>query len=226
MPIQAVKAVLFDFGNVLGFFNHLKACEAICDNVPEVSIALDPEGLRDYIFDDGGLGRAFELGQFTTNEFLNVLRKQYELDPELSDKKLEVYWGDIFTEVTGVGKVLEQIKKFVPLGILSNTDPIHWQYIKRLPVMQKHFNDEKFVTTSFEMKSRKPSKEMYLAAAAKFELEPREIVFIDDLKKNVTAAENLGFQAEHFNALSDSPKKLAEILSRYGLIGDVLKAMS
>lgn len=207
---RAIQAVLFDFGNVLATFDHLKACTWLAQYS---SLPLVAQALKKELWGERGLGRAFELGRLTPGEFYSAMVDTYRLT--VSRKDFETHWGDIFTD-GGVQPVLRNIPSFVKKGILSNTDPVHWQHICTMPVVHDFFV-ETYLTTSFHIGRRKPDAELYAKAARKFDLVPQQIVFIDDIRENVEAAKRLGFYAEKFH-VNEGVKQLEKKLDSYGML--------
>ncbi len=211
--MQAIQAVLFDFGHVLGTSNHLKACTAIANLTGG---AMTGEELRGKLFDTNGLATQFERGSLDARSFMKSVCGEIGIVPFADMTGFTPVCGDIFTDV-GALPILTGLKSFVQMGILSNTDPIHWSYIERMPVM-RHFDLQKHVTLSFEVGMRKPEPGIYLEAANRLGFSPHEIVYIDDIGANVKAARDLGFHAECFNATKRPAKDLADILSTYGVM--------
>jgi 2-haloacid dehalogenase len=75
-----------------------------------------------------------------------------------------------------------------------------------------HWFDGRVV--SGEEKTRKPFAEFYQLILKRFKLVPAETLFIDDNKRNVIAAEELGIHTIHFL----SPSQLAEELHQRNLL--------
>jgi len=213
--MQAIKAVLFDFGNVLGFFDHRKACDKLS---ALTGMRVLGEEIVKSLFAPDGLATMLERGRIDKRTFMRSVCQELDILPFDNIEEFEELWGDIFTDA-GMSATLSRIKPFVKLGVLSNTDPIHWKYIQKLPVMTAHFNGSPFLTTSFEVKTRKPDEKMYMAATEKFWCGSWEVLFIDDLQANVDAAKSFGFHAKRFDARDMSPvENLSDILSTYGLL--------
>lgn len=63
-------------------------------------------------------------------------------------------------------------------------------------------------TYSFMEASMKPERHIYEQAVKKSGLRPEQILFIDDLEKNVLAARDLGLQAVHYDLYSSFASKL------------------
>lgn len=75
-----------------------------------------------------------------------------------------------------------------------------------------HWFDGRLV--SGEEGTRKPFPEFYNLLSERFGVKPDEALFIDDNKRNIESAEQLGFTCIHFQ----NPEQLAEELKQLGLI--------
>ena len=99
----------------------------------------------------------------------------------------------------------------IPLGLLSDTDEIHWNYlVGTYPIL----NAFPKPTLSFEVRTTKPSPEIYITAAKNVGTEPHDCLFIDDLEKNVSGARLVGMDSIHFRGM----KELREELALRGLL--------
>ncbi len=76
------------------------------------------------------------------------------------------------------------------LGILSNTYPSAAHFIEELHILD--YIDH--ATYSYELGKLKPDPDLYATAIEKMQLEPNEILFVDDLLANLIMAENFGLQ--------------------------------
>jgi putative hydrolase of the HAD superfamily len=93
------------------------------------------------------------------------------------------------------------------LGLLSNTDPLHFHYIvSTFPIVSEL---EKWIL-SYEVGFKKPDPRIFQKAIEWASVEPQKILFIDDTKGHVEASISLGMQGIHFI----SATKLREELFR------------
>jgi epoxide hydrolase-like predicted phosphatase len=65
---------------------------------------------------------------------------------------------------------------------------------------------------SGEVGLHKPQPEIYLLACERLEVEPREAVFVDDLRENCDGAEAVGMTAVLHRETSDTVARLEELL--------------
>jgi HAD superfamily hydrolase (TIGR01509 family) len=104
-------------------------------------------------------------------------------------------WVDIFTENTEVSELILSQKGKWRLGLLSNTNPLHFGYIYwKYPVVRVF---DRWIL-SHEVGFKKPEVEIFRRAVEWASVEPEEILFIDDMKQHIDAAVALGINGIHF----------------------------
>lgn len=93
-------------------------------------------------------------------------------------------------------RLIEQLKKAgYRLYVLSNMSKEFIAFLRQVPVY-RHFDGE---VVSCEEGVCKPEKEIYELLLSRYDLDPKETIFIDDRKENVEAAEQVGITGFHFN---------------------------
>jgi putative hydrolase of the HAD superfamily len=105
---------------------------------------------------------------------------------------------------------VERLADRYPLYLLSNTNPLHFHYIKEHYPLLRHFR--RFIL-SYEVGSRKPEPGIFQALIREMGLPPERCLFLDDKLPFVEAARDHGLVAWHFV----SPQDFKEQLSREGL---------
>lgn len=187
--MSMIKAVIFDFGNVINRFDHMLFVKNILpySTVPlehlKVSIV---SGCIDLII-------GYETGLMTSGIFFQQMSERCKLKaPESSFVKA---FTEIFTPIPETSALIRALKPRYKLGLLSNTNEWHFRHgIQQSDVF--HLFDT--VTLSFEVKAMKPDAAIYEDALAKLKEPPEACVYIDDLKENVDAASQIGMQAIHY----------------------------
>lgn len=121
---------------------------------------------------------------------------------------------DLFHPVPNpsVLQIVRELKeRGVPVAVGSNTCSWHWQVIDRL-VGVSGMMDRLYL--SFAMHVSKPSQEFFHAVVRGEGVDPSEILFIDDTKENVEAAQRAGLQAFWFQDtyLWPADRKLRRLL--------------
>ena len=97
--------------------------------------------------------------------------------------------------VEGMEEIVRRVGASVPLGLLSNTNPVHFEYCLRifrvLSLIPSHF-------LSYQLKAFKPEPEIFARVIDQISLPPEEILYIDDLAENVEAAQAAGLVGHQF----------------------------
>jgi putative hydrolase of the HAD superfamily len=76
--------------------------------------------------------------------------------------------------------------------------------------LDRRFDD---VVLSGEVGVRKPSRRIYVLAAARLDVEPGQCVFVDDLAQNVSGAERAGMTGVHHRLTSDTVPRLEALFA-------------
>lgn len=199
------KFIYFDLGNVLLHFDHAIACRqmAALASTPEVEIT--PQRVREVVF-ESNLEHEFEAGAITAEEFYQAFCEATQTSPDMA--ALAQAASDIFRANVSIKPLVGAlISARVPIGILSNTNIWHWQFIAdgRSRIIPDAFP---VTALSFELKAMKPDKAMYLKAAELAGYAPSEIFYADDLADNVVGAREAGFDAVQYTTTRDLAMEL------------------
>ena len=188
-----VEVILFDLGNVILPFNHFQIAEKLSPFVQRRELQ-DPQRIFSSLFDnEKGLINNFDVGKVSPEEFFQSVKES--LDLSISFDEFTPIWNNIFLEDQEVSKIILSLKERVRLGLLSNTDPLHFNYIlSKFPIMMAF---DKWIL-SYEVGFQKPAIEIFHKAIEWASVEPQRILFIDDVKKHVEVAVSLGMQCIHF----------------------------
>ena len=203
MNRKSLKAVIFDFGNVICKFDNnifLKKISRFSDkSVQELSelIYSSPDNLP----------RKYETGLITSDEFFNAVKEKCNLSISKEDF-IEAY-TKIFTPIPETFDLIKKLKsKGYKLALLSNTSEWDFEYgIKPIEV----FNLFDAVSLSFEVKAMKPRKDIFYDSLEKLNLKPEECVYIDDIKEYVDVANEIGIKGIHYTSPSQLKASLIEL---------------
>lgn len=197
------KTVIFDLGGVIVPLDFARAYRAIEGRSPYPAHEI-PARIA-----STGLVPELEKGRIDPREFAGRisevlgLRVGYEEFCEL--------WSAIFPPRTLIpADLLEGLRRRHRLLLLSNTNAIHFPYIRSNYPLLEHFDD--FVL-SYEVGAMKPEREIFQAALARAGCEPAECFFTDDVADNVEAARREGIDAEQFRTC----EQLEEALRARGI---------
>jgi HAD superfamily hydrolase (TIGR01509 family) len=204
MTQTSIDVVLFDLGNViLPFDHHQIGGKLLAFSLKKETE--DPRKIFDYLFDlHTGAVNLYETGKMTSQEFFQSLKAFFHL--QMSFDEFVTVWNDIFTENEEVSEIVRSLKGNVRLGLVSNTNALHFDYIaSRFSVVHSF---ERWIL-SHEVGYKKPASEIYRKAIEWAAVDPEKILFIDDSIANVEAAVALGIRGIHFI----SARQLKEELS-------------
>ncbi len=202
---KEIRCVAFDFGGVLAYFITRETVEEMA-----------------------------QVAQVTYDDFHDVMwSHRWELD--LGEHSYRQYWGNVLREcnspanlddvvdqlthldVTGFGKMNQKMLNWAQslkdnsyrTIIISNMSPETYEALKANPSWLNSF-DEAII--SGLIKINKPDAGIYEKAIRKAGVDASQILFLDDVEKNIVGAEKMGINAHHF---SDTDALLAELEANY-----------
>jgi len=201
---KVIKVIFFDLGNVILPFNHYQIAEKLSPFVGKKEFH-DPRKIFSYIFDlKTGAINPLDAGILSPEEFFQSLKESLQLS--ISFEAFAPIWNEIFIENPEVSEIIRSLKGRRRLGLLSNTDPLHFNYIvSTFPIVSTL---EKWIL-SYEVGFKKPDARIFQRAMEWASVEPEKILFIDDTKAHVEAALSLGMQGIHFVSADQLKKELS-----------------
>lgn len=144
-----------------------------------------------------GICNELEKGLITPETFRDELRKL--TGKELTDRQIDTAWNSFLLDIPAYKlDLLLRLRKKYTVYLLSNTNAIHWEWIKKHSFEYKGFHVEDFfekIYLSFEMKRVKPDKEIFLTLLEDANLNASETFLIDDARENCLVAESLGIKS-------------------------------
>jgi FMN phosphatase YigB (HAD superfamily) len=191
------KAIIFDLGKVLVHFDFKRGyreLEGLCP-YPAAEI---PKRLV-----STGLVPRFETGLIEPADFVEELSRA--LDLHLDYDRFCGIWSCIFGETLVPESMLEGLAARYRLLLLSNTNAIHFEMIRRNYPLIRHFHE---LILSYEVKAMKPSPEIYRAAVARAGCRPEECFFTDDILEYVEGARGTGIDAVQFRSAEQLEEEL------------------
>lgn len=191
IDLSNIKNIIFDLGNVIVDIHFDRT-------VP----AFQKLGLGDADMDyrkvaETPLFRDFEVGKSTPAQFRDGIRN-FLNNPKLSDKQIDDAWYAMIGEATKERiETIKKLSKNYSVFLFSNTNQIHIDRF-HADFKEKHNIDfaDLFVKDfySHEIQDRKPELSSFEKVIKLSGVKPEESLFIDDLEKNIIAAEKAGLQ--------------------------------
>ncbi len=205
---NTIEVILFDLGNVILPFNHYQIAEKL-SRFSKRKTFQDPQKIFSYLFDfEKGAINGYEVGKVSSIQFFESLKEYLHLT--LSFEEFIPIWNDIFTEDQEVSDIIRSLKGKKRLGLISNTNPLHMDYIaSKFPVVRIF---EKWIL-SHEVAFKKPAIEIFQKAIEWTSVKPEKILFIDDTEKHVKVAVSLGMQGIPFTSAQQLKGALRKFLS-------------
>jgi len=205
IDLTNIKNIIFDLGNVLlrlDFDATIKAFQQIGLH----KNAFDPrQTYVDPVFHE------LEIGKITPENF-RVRVRQILNNPDLTDQQIDDAWTAMILDIP-VNRVemLQRLNETYNVYLFSNTNQIHISKL-HADFKQQHGIDfpSLFVKDyySHEIHERKPDLTSYEKVTELAGIKPHESIFIDDLEKNIIAANEAGLKTYWHNASDE----ISEIL--------------
>lgn len=199
---RRLPALVFDFGNVVAFFDYARACGEFGRRV-----GLSGEAFLQRLRDRGLAGAVarFESGECPPEEFAGAVAAMGGL--EIPFEEFAAAWSDIFWANEPLAGVIGGLKaRGYTLILGSNTNALHAaQFRRQFAGTLAHFDR---LVLSHEVGRMKPSPLFYGACAAAAGAPAASCVFIDDLPENVRGARDAGLTGVLYR---DPPSLLADL---------------
>ena len=182
------RAVLFDLGGLFVHVHMEKGLKALSGAFP----SLPEAALRGACLAPDLLG-AYEKGRLSSSGFHAEINRRLGCD--IPFDFFQTCWQDVFTPNPPMIRFLHDLPLRFKRIVLSNTNPLHVQYISSHFDILDRFDGHVY---SHETGTAKPEEEIFRKALSVSNAAPEECLFVDDLEVNVKAAESIGIPSHHF----------------------------
>ncbi len=193
-----IKTFIFDLGKVIVPFeldNQMKILEAVC--------AFKHSEIKEKIFAAEEI-TLFETGKISAEELFEVLKKT--LDLQMNFAEFVEAWNSIFSLEPIVSEhLIEKLSQKYRLIVLSDTNELHFEFIKRNFPILRFFSD--FVL-SYEIGFVKPSAEIFQVAVERAGCAADECFFTDDKETNIAGALEFGINAVQFTSAAQFEREI------------------
>ncbi|QEH33256.1 Alpha-D-glucose-1-phosphate phosphatase YihX [Aquisphaera giovannonii] len=201
--------LIFDFGNVVGFFDYSGMYERFGRRLGMSGMALEETLSKRGV---AAAGRDFELGRIGADEFARRVTGMAGL--EMSFEDFEAEWPDIFTLNEPVARLVEALDRAgYTLLLGSNTNPLHAACFR--VKFRETLDRFDHLVLSYEVGVMKPDAAFFEACVALAGVPAESCVFIDDAEANVAGAIAAGLRGVVYR----DPESLASALARMGVEG-------
>jgi len=193
------KAVIFDLGKVLVQFDFQRGYRALEGLCPYRAAEI-PGRLA-----GSGLVPRFETGLVEPREFVEQLSRILRMEPDY-DGFCRI-WNSIFTEPIVPERMLEGLALRYRLVLLSNTNALHFEAMRRNYPFLRHFHE---LVLSYEVRAMKPDPAIFHEAVRRAGCLPGECFYTDDIAAYVAAARGLGIDAVQFESVEQLERELRQ----------------
>ncbi len=198
---MAIKTIIFDFGNVVAFFDHGRAIAQLAPytDLPPAELTLHLYG--------GPLEDAYERDAISTDEYVRQAIANGRLT--CTRERFLAAFVDIFWQNREVCELIPRLKPVYRVILASNTTRAHYdEYSRAFEDTLSHFDH---LGTSFAARSRKPEPAFCAHIQQYANAEPSECVFIDDMLTNIESAERFGWKGIVYRPDGTLADKLAAL---------------
>jgi len=196
-----VRALIFDFGNVVGFFDYGHTLRRLSCHTD-----MTAGEMRDAL-SNSVLAEDYEAGRISSADFLTQTRGLWRLTCD--DETLAKAWADIFQPNPEVCDLMPRLHGRYRLLLGSNTNELHTRQFRcQFTDTLRHFDA---LVLSHEIGIRKPQAGFFEHCRGLADCPPGECVFIDDLAVNIVGARACGLQTVHYEPGNDLAGKLGAL---------------
>jgi putative hydrolase of the HAD superfamily len=193
-----MRTIIFDFGNVVGFFDHHITLSRLA---PHTDMA-PPEMFRTVY--GGGMEDAFEEGRITVTNFISQSRQLCRL--RCDETFMAKAFTDIFKPNPEVCELIPHLRKKYRILLGSNTNELHSQhFIVQFKDVLSHFHD---LVLSCRIQVRKPHAKFFEHCVGLAGCSAAECLFIDDMPANIAGAQAAGLKGLIYGPKGDLPERL------------------
>ncbi|MEO6694535.1 MAG: HAD-IA family hydrolase [Ignavibacteria bacterium] len=192
MTTPKIKNIIFDLGNTLVYFDY----GYFYDGVARLEKRTSSNFLRKY-FIDNKIDIKIGSNRQNIKSLFKKMKKKFNMKIGYVD--FHFLYCDIFWENTQMKNFIENklLDSKYKLFMLSNVDAAHINFIDHNFPYIKHIKKR---VLSYKIRTVKPSKKIYKYIIEKHSLDPKETIFIDDLKTNIVAAKKQGLNTIHYTS--------------------------
>ena len=192
--MKADPIVIFDFGNVIIDLNYERLFDQMKRTIGEDwNMDNIPTSIKEVM-------RKLEVGQINDEGFIWAFQ-QY--NGNVNPKKIVDAWNSLLEGIPPIRMdFVKGMHERFRFALLSNINAIHEKYIHKY--LLESFDITDFESTYFEsvfyshhLELRKPDEAIYKYVTNALEVDPGQILFIDDLEENIQAANKHGWHGVH-----------------------------
>ena len=191
-----IKHIVFDLGNILVDVNYKRFTDAMGWNYDKFMEFFGTEFFRE-----------FEIGKHSEETFFNQLNSYIPLE-EGDEQRYRDNIHKTFSVRPGTWARMHYLKKYYNVYLFSNTNSLDFDGLDKEIEIKRIL---RFHYVSHIHGYIKPDPKAYKTFEDLFNVDPAEILFVDDRPENIEGARNAGWHAE----VIGSENELFEVLQKY-----------
>ena len=199
---RQIDAIIFDMGHVFVDFEWEQVTQLFLDRS-----GLSASQFGEILKKISDLG--YEKGHLDTDKLIVHINETMQAHnpafEALTRDEFETIWNHTFRENEEMSAILSDLRKQIPLFLLSNTNESHWGYLARKHDVGRHFEH---LVLSYEIKMIKPDRDIYEHAVQKTGFSADRCLFVDDLPANIEGAAAVGLKTILFKGPADLKVRL------------------
>lgn len=205
--MKKINTIIFDLGGVILNIDYKRTIDEFKKLGIKNAEHLYSKKRQSELFDQ------IETGKITKEYFLKKLKER------TTNSKLDEVrnaWNALLLDLPEKRvKMLQELKKKYNLILLSNTNIIHIEALK------KKFGEKKYnefynlfnkVYYSHEINVRKPSKDAFNVIIKQNKLTINRVLFIDDSPQHISSAKKIGINTLHIDSEKDITDLIVDII--------------
>lgn len=196
VKLRGERWVLFDLGNVVIPFNHNRVAKGLEPYLSkQIQQGTTRPSIHNFFFDSEGdepRNTQLDRGVTTLTKVHRDFCRRFKCN--ISYSKFDSIWCSIFEPMDPAAmSCLSKARKLrMKVGICSNTNQAHWNYVRKLYPKLVKSADECFL--SFEIKTVKSDPLFFEKVAKVTECPIEDHLLIDDMSSNLEPAKASGMQ--------------------------------
>jgi len=199
---MSIKAIIFDYGEVLNVLEDPTADEAQRANLAQ-RLNLEPDELWSYLF-EGDPAKKWMSGQITRDEFWKAVLAPHGItDPAEIAAFAESVFGTRNQINPEMATLAQELKGRYKLAVLSNTG---WTEKEMQTKLYNHFGLPEglfdVIVSSTSVGLVKPDLGIFQWALERLGVRPEEAIFADDIPNFTASAAKLGINTHTFTTPS------------------------
>ena len=205
--MKKIKYIIFDLGAVLLNIDYQKTIDEFKKLGVKNASEFYSKKKQINIFD------LLECGKISEQRFVDEFKETYS---KASYAEIISAWNALLLDLPqNRVNLLKRIRKKYDIFLLSNTNSIHINEFRKQIGETKYlefYNLFKKVYYSYEIGFRKPNKEAFQIILNENNMNPKEVLFIDDSPQHIEGARALGIQTYHLKDNEDISSVLPDII--------------